>query len=250
MSLDAIDRDSELKRQDGFWGWTIALLIFGLWISSTIFLLVFDLNYLNWLAVFIWIWGRTFIQTGLFILAHDAMHGSLIPLSPRWNRRLGAIALGLYAGLSFDICCRNHAKHHRYPGQGQDPDFHDGINSRPWQWYLKFMREYLSVVQGLKFLTIVLIVGTIAFCLHISLLKLWLWWIFPLVLSSIQLFIFGTYLPHDRMEDSNRHCARTIDYPVWWSFLSCYHFGYHWEHHEYPHTPWYRLPDLFNEGRR
>ena len=27
------------------------------------------------------------------------------------------------------------------------------------------------------------------------------------------------------------------------SFVSCYHFGYHWEHHVAPHVPWWRLPE-------
>ncbi|WP_208766779.1 fatty acid desaturase [Nostoc flagelliforme] len=24
--------------------------------------------------------------------------------------------------------------------------------------------------------------------------------------------------------------------------MSCYHFGYHQEHHEYPDVPWWKLP--------
>ena len=40
---------------------------------------------------------QTWLSVGLFIVAHDAMHGSLWPGSPRWNQRIGRLALGLYA---------------------------------------------------------------------------------------------------------------------------------------------------------
>lgn len=26
------------------------------------------------------------------------------------------------------------------------------------------------------------------------------------------------------------------------SFLTCYHFDYHWEHHRWPYAPWWQLP--------
>jgi beta-carotene/zeaxanthin 4-ketolase len=101
------------------------------------------------------------------------------------------------------------------------------------------MREYLSPQQCTLFLTVICGVGSIASGLcDISPLNLVLWGILPLTLSSMQLFIFGTYLPHRQSEDDNSHRAHTIDYPLVWSFLSCDRFGYHWEHHEYPRTPW------------
>jgi hypothetical protein len=34
------------------------------------------------------------------------------------------------------------------------------------------------------------------------------------------------------------HNARSSSMPIWLSLLTCYHFGYHWEHHEYPYVPW------------
>ena len=30
-------------------------------------------------------------------------------------------------------------------------------------------------------------------------------------------------------------------WPAWASFLSCYHFGRHLEHHAFPGVPWWRL---------
>lgn len=29
------------------------------------------------------------------------------------------------------------------------------------------------------------------------------------------------------------------------SFLTCYYFGYHLEHHLYPNVPWWRLPERY-----
>jgi beta-carotene ketolase (CrtW type) len=67
----------------------------------------------------------------------------------------------------------------------------------------------------------------------------------PLLISSLQLFLFGTYLPHrDRPGESNSHHARSLALPVWLSLLACFHFGYHWEHHEFPTMAWFQLPGM------
>jgi beta-carotene/zeaxanthin 4-ketolase len=239
----------ESKKWDSAIGGLIAIAIISLWIGSLAVLLPIDLSKVHWGWIFPAIFVRTFLHTGLFILAHDAMHQSLLPSHPTWNDRIGTVSLWLYACLPYHICRSNHAKHHQHPAQTGDPDFHDGIHPHPLQWYLKFMREYLSPQQCLIFLTVICGVGAIAIGLcEISPLNLALWGILPLTLSSMQLFIFGTYLPH-RHSGDNPHRARTIDYPLFWSFLSCYHFGYHWEHHEYPRTPWYRIPAIYLKTR-
>jgi beta-carotene/zeaxanthin 4-ketolase len=241
---------NESKNWDSAIGGLIAIAIISCWIGSLVFLLPIDVSTISWGWIFLAIFARTFLHTGLFILAHDAMHSSLLPSYPKWNDRIGAISLWLYASLPYSICRSNHAKHHQHPAQSEDPDFHDGIHTHPLQWYLKFMREYLSPQQCALFLMVICGVGSIAIGLYnISPLNLALWWILPLTLSSIQLFIFGTYLPHRQSEGENTHHARTIDYPLFWSFLSCYHFGYHWEHHEYPRTPWYRIPAIYLKTR-
>ncbi len=82
---------------------------------------------------------------------------------------------------------------------------------------------------------------------HGSPLNLGIFWLLPLVLSSMQLFYFGTYLPHreDLSPFCDHHRARSLDLPPIWSLLSSYHFSYHWEHHEYPQIPWYQLPLVY-----
>ena len=62
----------------------------------------------------------------------------------------------------------------------------------------------------------------------------------------MQLFLFGTYLPHRSKGalHASSHAVQSLGYPHCLSLLACYHFGYHWEHHAYPAVPWFRLPEL------
>jgi beta-carotene/zeaxanthin 4-ketolase len=230
-------------------GLLIAIALVGCWGVSLLMLLPFDLAGVSSLGLMAMILGRTFLQTGLFVLAHDAMHGSLVPGRPGVNGAIGRILLCLYGFLPYRECAINHAKHHRYPGEGRDPDFHDGVHCHPIAWYIKFMGEYLLPQQWPRLLG--LWVGFIValYCFNQGhILNGLLFVLLPLGLSSIQLFYFGTYLPHrgdwDGLDSGleNVHHAKTIPYPVVCSFITCYHFGYHWEHHEYPDVPWYRLP--------
>ncbi len=203
-------------------------------------------------AIGLMVFIRAFFQTGLFILAHDAMHGSLIPHYPYLNPVIGRFLLGLYAFLSYDKSCANHWKHHCYPAEARDPDFCTVIHSNEGIqliiWYFKFLAEYLSVSQFF-----VLVGGwTIAFsCAHyfwqVAVENIVLFWILPLILSSMQLFYFGTYLPHRHPQNQvgPLHSVRSLDYPVVISFFACYHLGYHAEHHANPDRPWYQLPALY-----
>lgn len=186
---------------------------------------------------------RTYLQTGLFIVAHDAMHGSLLPTSRRWNDRLGRLALWLYACLPWQACCRNHQRHHLQPNSPADPDHHDGRSVNGLTWYVRFMAAYLTPLQlasllGCWLLSSLLFSGTVP---H-PMANLLLFGVMPLWLSSLQLFVFGTYLPHRQGAGADRHHAISLLLPEALSLLACYHFGYHWEHHEAPELPWFALP--------
>jgi beta-carotene/zeaxanthin 4-ketolase len=240
-----------------FIGLIVAVAIGILWIGSLKFLLFADIAQLTPLTP-LWllpaILGRTFIQTGLFIVAHDAIHGSVIldidEASPLENRRLnhciGQAALTFYALLSDQKLSLNHWQHHRYPGQVGDPDFHDGIHHNGALRYLKFMQGYLDKRQKVVlFFGMSLIFFTLYLGFHTAIANLLLFWVLPIVLSSIQLFLFGTYLPHrshsvgfaETSNAENAYHATSSNYSLVWSFLTCYHFRYHWEHHEYPSLP-------------
>jgi beta-carotene/zeaxanthin 4-ketolase len=231
------------------WGFLLTIGILLAWLSSLGLLLSRSLESMPIAMVLGAIGVRTFLHTGLFILAHDAMHRNLIPQHKSLNHRIGQLCVGLYAFLSYDQCCCNHGQHHKIPAQVGDPDFHDGVHGDPIRWYWHFLRGYLSL-PGFGRFTLgwsgILLAG---WGLHIALPNILLFWALPLILSSVQLFVFGTYLPHrggltDRRQDANPTMGQN-PVQILGSLLSCYHFGnYHWEHHTYPKIPWYRLPHI------
>lgn len=211
----------------------ICVHIFGVfhyrWGPSTIFFAPFLFALMSWLYV------------GLFIIAHDCMHGSLAPFRPWLNKAIGRFCLFVYAGFHFDELNRKHHLHHRYAGTEDDPDF----DARPphgfLRWYWNFFTEYFSWPQ-LLFLSLVSIVYLFVF--NASYLNLVVFWALPAITSSLQLFYFGTYLPHrpGKTPFSDRHRSRSNGYNWLLSLLTCFHFGYHHEHHLYPNVPWWRLP--------
>jgi beta-carotene ketolase (CrtW type) len=69
-----------------------------------------------------------------------------------------------------------------------------------------------------------------------------LFWIIPPILSTIQLFYFGTFQPHKHPETiENIYKTRSQKKNHFIGFISCYFFGYHLEHHKKPNLPWWKL---------
>lgn len=180
------------------------------------------------------------LYVGLFIVAHDCMHGVIVPFRPAINRVIGQICLGLYAGFSFDALNRKHHLHHRHAGTADDPDFNDAPPYGFWRWYWKFFTEYFGV-QQFVFLAAVFVIY--AFVFDVPLANIWLFWAIPAIVSSMQLFYYGTYEPHKPGLDAftDRHRSRTSGRGELWSLLTCFHFGFHHEHHLWPSLPWWRL---------
>lgn len=191
----------------------------------------------------LWVLLETLAYTGMFITAHDAMHGLVAPQHPRLNHVVGALAIGLFAAMPYRALREAHHHHHDHPSTERDPDYHEGRGG-VIGWYLRFVWSYATWRQ--------LIAMAIAFnVLHhglgLSLGRLWVFWILPQVLSTVQLFVVGTWLPHREgggpFEGDGPTRARSLRVPRWVSFLACYHFGYHFEHHAWPFVPWWRLPE-------
>jgi beta-carotene/zeaxanthin 4-ketolase len=195
---------------------------------------------------------QTWLSAGLFIIAHDCMHGSLVPAAPAANRLIGRICLFLYLGFSFEQTNRAHHRHHRHPGTEDDPDFDPHPPQKFWPWFVRFFIHYFSWRQ-VAFIAVVYAVEVWLF--GANQINAMLFWALPGLLSALQLFTFGTYLPHrppHRAADAtfaDAHHARSNAYPVWLSLLTCYHFGYHHEHHLFPAVPWWRLPDARRDLR-
>lgn len=184
---------------------------------------------------------QAWLSTGLFIVAHDAMHGSLAPGRPRVNRMVGTACLLLYAGLSYRALLPKHGAHHQAPGSPEDPDFHPDQPRRLLPWFARFFRGYYTHAQIVR----ITLVACVYLLLGARLLNIVLFWAVPALLALAQLFVFGTFLPH-RQDDrpfADHHRARSFALSPILSLLSCFHFGgYHHEHHLSPGTPWWRLP--------
>lgn len=212
MRQICVQHDLKLESLTGL---LVASVIVVLWISSLAFLSCIDLAQLTPLWLLPAILGRIFIQTGLFIVAHDAIHGAVIPSNRRLNDWIGQLAVTLYALLSYQKLSLNHWQHHRYPGQVSDPDFHDGIHRNGVLWYLKFMQGYLDKRQKVVlFFGMKLIFFTLYLGFHVPIANLFLFWVLPIVLSSMQLFLFGTYLPHRASNAENAYRATSSNYSL------------------------------------
>jgi len=186
---------------------------------------------------------RSFLHTGLFITTHEAIHG-IISKYQQINNLIGYTTSFLYGLLPYKTLAENHELHHRYPATDKDPDFYPSQSNNFLLWYINFMKEYQKGRQAWVLLIgMAIIFGSLIF-LRVSSINIFLFWVLPIVISSWQLFTFGIFLPHRQTQEcyGDRHRAKSNNYSVFWSFITCYHFGYHWEHHEYSHLPWYELP--------
>jgi beta-carotene/zeaxanthin 4-ketolase len=237
--------------------WLAGLIVLG-WLVSLAAVLLLAPQERAWPVLLAVVLLRTMVHTGLFIVAHDAMHGLLLPNQPRWNHRLGALALALYGALGYGRCLRNHQLHHRQQATSVDPDFPGEPGSGAFGWYVHFMGGYLRPQQmGLLLSGWGLLVAALSLLLQVgwrtALVRVLLGCTLPLLLSSVQLFVVGTYLPHrvQRLQPQQAAAAGPIslDWPQWLSLLACYHFGYHREHHEQPGLAWFQLPGAYRRNK-
>lgn len=222
-------------------GLTLAALILGGWVA----LHVWGVFWHRWGAIDAWrapllVLLQGWLGAGMFIVAHDAIHGSLAPGWHRLNRAIGRLCVGLYAALSFERLATAHHRHHAAPGTADDPDFHAGDPRAFWSWLRGFILKYF----GLRELLAVSAVLLAYLALGASASNLIVFWGLPAVLSAMQLFVFGTWLPHRHGSDAfpDRHRTRSLRWPWLASLLTSFHFGRHHEHHLYPFLPWWRLP--------
>ena len=185
----------------------------------------------------------TFLYTGLFVTGHDAMHNSVAPSNPRVNDIFGKLALLLYGLISYEKLRQAHDYHHQFPASHRDPDFHNGRDTHVMLWYLQFMRRYWTLRQWAG---IVILYNGLHRLMGVPEIDLLMFWAIPSLLSSVQLFYFGTYLVHRQLPDtySTPLCANSTYWPYLISLITCYHFGYHREHHACPSVPWWQLPQI------
>lgn len=183
------------------------------------------------------------LSVGLFIISHDAIHGSLVPGHRGLNRAFGWVVMTLYAGFNYDNLERKHHLHHDAPGTAEDPDFSADHPSSFFAWFKEFFLNHFGL-RPFLFVNGVVLAYYLVF--GASQVNVVLFYGIPAIGSCFQLFYFGTYLPHRHVQRqeafTDDHRTRSTGFGWLLSLLTCYHFGYHHEHHLYPHEPWWRLP--------
>jgi beta-carotene ketolase (CrtW type) len=186
--------------------------------------------------------AQTHLYTGLFITAHDAMHGT-VTTNRKVNRFFGELCTTLFVYNRYSVLAPKHYAHHRHVATEHDPDYHP---PHLWSWFAQFMAMYVSWQQ--------ILLAAITFNIlsyFFSVPNVLLFWVVPAFLSTFQLFMFGTYLPHRGTHAAdNKHKSRSGQHNHAWAFVTCYFFGYHYEHHDSPHTPWWLLPALKDASKK
>ena len=225
-------------------GLTLAALIFASWASLHLYaMFAFDLSWRTLPLALAIAAVQCWLSVGLFIISHDAMHGSLVPGGGRINGIIGGALLFLYAGFVWPRMRSAHFAHHRHAGRAGDPDFDEDHPHQFWRWYATFLRRYFGWGSALFVSTVV---GVYWLVLNVPAEKIVLLYGLPAIASSLQLFYFGTYRPHTHAGDAfaDAHNARSESFGTLASLATCFHFGYHHEHHRAPHLPWWRLPAM------
>jgi beta-carotene/zeaxanthin 4-ketolase len=233
--LEKIGFNITLKIPNHIVGIVLAGVILLMWVAMLAFNLQVNLqkdhNFALYIIMFLL---QTHLYTGVFITAHDAIHGHVYSKNTRLNRAVGTVAALMFAFNFYPKLEKKHHQHHKYVGTEHDPDYH---TAGFWAWYLKFLKEYISVWQ------------IAAMALSFNILQFWFpmpnlvfFWMLPAIVSTFQLFYFGTYQPHKGQHNPNNiHKARSQKLNHVWAFMCCYFFGYHYEHHQSPHLPWWLL---------
>ena len=230
-----------LNRQ-GWVGLTLAGLIFAAWLGLHVYsLFVFELTWTNLPIGLVLAAILCWLSVGLFIISHDAMHGSLVPGHKRLNGFIGGALLFLYAGFGWRKMRSAHFDHHRHAGRAGDPDFDTANATRFWPWYATFLKRYFGW-RSAAFVSTVVLVYWLVF--DVAMHQIVLLYGLPAIASSLQLFYFGTYRPHNHRGTAfpDAHNARSDSFGTLTSLATCFHFGYHHDHHLAPHVPWWALP--------
>ena len=240
-ALQASQVSGRLRRQ-AMVGLALLTLVSGGWLALHLWaMFAFRITAGNWPLVPLIFALQCWLSVGLFIVAHDAMHGSLVPGWAKVNAAIGACLLFLYAGFGWRKLREAHFDHHLHVGTAADPDFNADNPWQFWPWYALFLKRYFGWRSMAYVWTVVLAYFLL---LNVPMENIVLLYGLPAIASSLQLFYFGTYRPHRHESEAftDHHRARTNHYGPLASLFSCFHFGYHHEHHLLPQVPWWGLP--------
>ena len=207
----------------------VALAILGAWTTSQVTLLLAPLHGPGDLA-----WAipgfllQTWLFTGLFITAHDAMHGTVSPSRPRLNRALGASAPRCTPPSASGSCCPRTTPTTTTPARPAPTPTSTTGSGRLRGLVLTFMRRYLRVRQIIILTLVPGAAPRAGPAVEPAALL-----VAPSLASNPALRLRD--LPHPSGAEgghTNPHNARTVDLPV--CSAGDPTTGYHEEHHESP----------------
>ncbi len=245
------------KTVQGMVGLALGLGIAGSWLAIHFYAMFgFTLTWASLPFALAMAMVQCWLSVGVFIVCHDAMHGSLAPGRPKLNGAIGAVLLALYAGFAWKCLRDAHFAHHRLAGRAGDPDFDEHHPDDFLRWYATFFRRYFGWRSILYVHTVV---GIYWLVLDVPMVQIVLLYGLPALGSSLQLFYFGTFRPHRHLPReqvgtaadsafSDHHNTRSEDFGTLASLATCFHFGYHLEHHRRPDVPWWALPEARRAG--
>jgi len=240
------------REQQSLIGLALAFAIAGSWLGIHAYgMFVFEISWSNWPYALALAAVQCWLSVGVFIVCHDAMHGSLVPGRPKLNGAIGTVLLALYAGFAWKYLRDAHFAHHKLAGRAGDPDFDEHHPDDFLRWYGTFFRRYFG---WRSILFVHTVVGIYWLVIGIPMVQIVLLYGLPALASSLQLFYFGTFRPHRHLRGpqpsgfADRHNTRSEDFGTLASLASCFHFGYHLEHHRRPDVPWWALPGARRAG--
>jgi beta-carotene/zeaxanthin 4-ketolase len=177
--------------------------------------------------------------TGLFIFAHEAIHGTLLPGFPRLGHALGRLFATVYALVDYDLLRANHWQHHGHVATDRDPDF-DG-EGRLLLHAARFLGRYLRWYA----------IPTLALAGHLvgqaghtaAMLGAY---VVPVLLSTLVVFTVGIHLVHHpellrTRTGGDAQRSVCVDLGRVGSALMILNFNVHWHHHAYPRLSWWEL---------
>ena len=225
----------KLNARENRKGISIALIVIACWGINLSIALQWEIDWahpLTYLLFFL----QAHLYTGLFITAHDAMHG-VVSSNQKINHGLGRLCATLFAFNFYGNLFRKHHLHHQHVATDEDPDYHHGSF---WPWYWSFTKQYVNLWQVLLM--------AVTFNLLILVFpepNVLLYWAIPSIVATFQLFYFGTYIPHrGEHAPEDKYKSKSLPLNHVKAFLTCYFFGYHYEHHASPGTPWWKLYEV------
>jgi beta-carotene ketolase (CrtW type) len=179
------------------------------------------------------------VFTGLFIFAHEAIHGTLVPEFPALGHVLGRLFATVYALVDYDLLRANHWKHHGHVASDADPDFDP--SGRLLVHGFRFMRRYLRWYS----VPLLALVGHLLGQAGYSAAMIGAY-VAPVLLSTLVVFTVGIHLVHHpvllaRHAGGDPQRSVCIDLGRVGSALVILNFNVHWNHHAHPRLSWREL---------